>query len=221
MNLIIGASGKLGSRIAGKLLQNGKAVRAVSRNPEKLSMLKSKDAEVVRGDLRHPSWMNDALREIRHVFIASHALVPPSRTNNMDTVDDEGNRHLIDAAKNAGVERIFFTSVYFAKPDAPDSRNAVKTIGGPDVLSRIQVLEIVERLVGKKAKRSHVPVAMLKIIRVITRPINPGLSYLLDVTLAEENPSHTDEWAPSRLDWTGPTTVEDVVSRWVEGNYGR
>ncbi len=126
MNLIIGASGKLGGRIARRLLDNGQEVGAVSRNPEKLATLQSKDAKTIRGDLRDPSWMDDVLKGVRNLFIASHGLIPPSRTNNMDTVDDTGNRNLIDAAKRTGVERVFFSSAYFAKPDAPARFGRIK-----------------------------------------------------------------------------------------------
>lgn len=292
MNLIIGASGILGSRIADKLLQDGKPVRAVSRHPDKLTSLESKGAQIVRGDLCDPSWMESALQGIQSVFLAAHGLVPPSRTNNMDTVDDAGIRHLIDAAKRAGTGRVIFTSSYFAKPDSParfgrikykieeyikisgleytivrpgafiethaliliaeplraakpvrflgksdvpmtwisaddvadymvktsedpEFRNTIKVIGGPDVLSRVDVLEMTERLLGKKAKRSHAPAAMLRVMKSLTGPFHPGLSYLLDMALAEENPANREERIPASLDWTAPTCVEEVLNRWM------
>ncbi len=292
MNLVIGASGKLGSRITVRLLQNGKDVKAVSRNPEKLTTLQSNGAGIIRGDLRDPSWMDEALRGVQNLFIASQGLFPPSRKNNMYTVDDTGNRNLIDAAKRAGAECVFFTSVYFAKPgaaarfgrikykieqnikesglqytivrpgafiethaieliaaplrktgkvkffgqartplrwisveDAADyvvslvngqnARNAVKVIGGPDVLSRTEALEVIEWLLGKKAKRSHLPVTVMRLIKAVAKPLNPGLSYLIDTALAEEDPANDEEWTPTELDWTGRRKVDDVVHRWL------
>jgi uncharacterized protein YbjT (DUF2867 family) len=292
MNLVIGASGTLGSRIAQRLLDKEMHVKAVSRRPEKLSMLASKGAEVIRGDLRDTSWMDGALQNVKCLFLAAHGLVPPSRSNSIDKVDDAGNRNIIDAAQRAGVGRIFFTSAYLAKPhtlikfgrikhkieeyvktsglnytivragafieihallligeplrqsgkvkffgkgqtptrwisaadvadymvervDDPDAYNTVKKIGGPDILSRVQVLDMIEHLMGKKAQRSHVPVGVLRTMKVLSKAFNPGLGYLIEATLAEDSPSDPDDWVPSDLDWIAPTTVEQAVLRWL------
>lgn len=295
MNLVIGASGRLGSAIAERLLQNGMQVKAVSRQPGKLEALKSMGAEVIRGDLRDPSWMDGAMQNVRYLFLTAHGLVPPSRSNSIDRVDDAGHRSIIDAAKRSSVERIFFISAYIARPDSPikfgrikhkieeyikvsdleytivrpgafiethviflmaeplrqfgkvkifgkgktpvtwisvgdvadflvrciedtGARNTIKLIGGPDIRSRIQVLEIIERLLGKKAKRSHLPTGILRVMKVLSKPLNPSLSYLLEATLAEEYPSRPEDWKPGNLDWIAPTSVEGVVKRWIEKN---
>jgi uncharacterized protein YbjT (DUF2867 family) len=292
MNLVIGASGKLGNRIAKRLLEDGQPVTAVSRTPEKLSSLRSEGATVIRGDLRDPSWMEQALHNVRYLFIAAHGLVPPSRSNTIDTVDDVGNRRLIDAAKRAGVERIIFTSVHFAQPDAPmkfgrikyrveehlkasgvnytvvrpsafiethaidriavpikqkgkvvllgnpqipmlwisvedaanymvdsaidsGAKNSVKVISGPDTMSQMQVIELIERLLGKKAKRSRIPTWFLQTVRIISKPLHPGVSNLLEAALAETGSARHDEKTSAHLDWVGPTRVEDVAKRWM------
>jgi uncharacterized protein YbjT (DUF2867 family) len=292
VNLVIGASGKLGNRIAKRLLEDGKPVTAVSRTPEKLSLLRSEGATVVRGDLRDPSWMEQALHNVQYLFIAAHGLVPPSRSNTIDTVDDVGNRRLIDAAKRAGVERIIFTSVHFAQPDAPmkfgrikhrveeylkasgvkytivrpsafiethaidriavpiqkngkvtllgnpripmmwisvddaahymvdravdpGAKDSVNVISGPDILSQMQVVEIIEQLLGKKAKRNQIPSWLLRAVRVVSRPLHPGVSNLLEAALAETDASHHEGKKQIHLDWVGPTRVEDVAKRWM------
>lgn len=99
--------------------------------------------------------------------------------------------------------------------DDQSARNAIKVIGGTDVMSRIEVLEVIEWLLGKKAKRSHLPVGVMRVMKGISKPLNPGLSYLIDTVLAEENPSNEEEWAPAVLDWTGAKKVDDVVHRWI------
>jgi uncharacterized protein YbjT (DUF2867 family) len=292
MNLVIGASGVLGSRIVERLLHKNLPVRAVSRNPDKLERLKSKSVDLLQGDLRDPSWMDIALRGVKNLFLATHGLVPPTRKNNIILVDDAGNRRIIDAAKRAGVEQVIFTSALLAHPespatfgkikykieeylkksglkytiirptafiethglfligeplrhsgkvsflgtgakpihwisavdaaeymvqciDNPEFQNTVKSITGPDVMSRVQVLEIFERVLDKKAKRSHLPIGAVRIMRHLLKPFNPGIGYLFEVVIAEEDPALSETPGQYKFDWTAPQSVEDVVQRWA------
>src|SRR3984893_2441831 len=118
MILIVGASGRLGSVVAERLLAQGKAVRAMTRTPLNLAHLKQQGAEIVSGDLRNPASLLSACQGVEQVVAAAHALVGKG-DNNPQTVDDEGNRHLIDAAKAAGVKHFIFVSVQGASPDSP------------------------------------------------------------------------------------------------------
>lgn len=290
MNLVIGASGKAGSRVATRLLERGEPVRAVSRDPSGLAQLERLGAEVVRGDLLDGEWMDGALRDIRRLVLASQGLVPPTRSNSPPRADDEGNRRIIDAAARAGVERVVFVSTALAAPDSPalfgrlkhrvevhlagsglahtivrattfiethaltllaepllsrgkvtfmgrgrtqmnwvsaddlaryivgpalDPAGGSRTVvvGGPDVMSRLQALEIVERALGRRARRSHIPIALLRGARVTAGPLHTGLRYLLDAAVVEDA-GGAAHWAP-RLDWTGRTTVGVAVRRWV------
>ena len=110
VHLIVGASGVLGSRVAGRLLDAGERVRVVSRDPERVSELVARGAEAVRGDLLDHDWFADALRDVGRVVIASHGLVPPSRRNTPAAVDGIGSRGLIDAAAAAGVHQVVYVS---------------------------------------------------------------------------------------------------------------
>ncbi len=118
MILIVGASGHLGSVVTKRLLAQGKAVRAMTRTPFTLAHLKEQGAEVVSGDLRNPASLLSACRGAEQVLAAAHALVGKG-DNNPHTVDDAGNRQLIDAAKAAGVKHLIFVSVQGASPDSP------------------------------------------------------------------------------------------------------
>ncbi|HZU68365.1 MAG TPA: SDR family oxidoreductase [Ktedonobacteraceae bacterium] len=118
MILIVGASGRLGSEVAELLLAQGKAVRAMTRTPLNLGHLKQQGAEVVSGDLRNPASLLSACQGVEQVVAAAHALVGKG-DNNPQTVDDAGNRQLIDAAKAAGVKHFIFVSVRSANPDSP------------------------------------------------------------------------------------------------------
>src|SRR5256885_2383962 len=118
MILIVGASGRLGSVVVRHLLAQGKPVRAMTRTPLNLAQLKQQGAEVVSGDLRNPASLLSACQGVEQVLAAAHALVGKG-DNNPQTVDDAGNRHLIDAAKAAGVKHFIFVSVQGASPYSP------------------------------------------------------------------------------------------------------
>src|SRR5712692_3410341 len=118
MMLIVGASGRLGSVVAQRLLAQGKPVRAMTRNPLSLAHLQQQGAEVVSGDLRNPASLLSACQGVEQVLAAAHALVGKG-DNNPQTVDDTGNRQLIDTAKTAGVKYFIFVSVQGASPDSP------------------------------------------------------------------------------------------------------
>ncbi len=104
MILIVGASGRLGSIVAQRLLAQGKPVRAMTRTPLNLARLKQQGAEVVSGDLRNPATLLSACQGVEQV---------------LKRVADAGNRQLIDAAKAAGVKHFIFVSVLGARPDSP------------------------------------------------------------------------------------------------------
>ena len=118
MILIVGASGRLGGAVAKRLLAQGKAVRLMTRTPSNLIHLKQQGAEVVSGDLRNPASLLSACQGVEQVLAAAHALVGKG-DNNPQTVDDAGNRQLIDAARAAGVKQFVFLSILGASPDAP------------------------------------------------------------------------------------------------------
>ncbi len=118
MILIVGASGRLGSAVVQHLLAQGESIRAMSRNPTGLAHLKHQGVEIVSGDLRDPDSLARACQGVEQVLTAAHAL-DGKGDNNPRTVDEMGNRSLIDAAKAAGVEHFIFVSVQGASPDSP------------------------------------------------------------------------------------------------------
>ncbi len=118
MILIVGASGRLGSVVVRHLLAQGKSIRVMTRNPLGLAHLKQQGVEIVSGNLRDRASLASACQGVEQVLAAAHAL-DGKGDNNPRTVDDMGNRHLIDAAKAAGVKHFIFVSVQGASPDSP------------------------------------------------------------------------------------------------------
>jgi uncharacterized protein YbjT (DUF2867 family) len=118
MILVVGASGQLGGEIARRLLAEGEAVRAMSREPGKLGALKAAGAEVVAGDLRDPASLARACAGVDRLVTTAHASGGAGE-NAPARVDGDGNRNLIDAAQVAGVGQIVFISNTLARPDSP------------------------------------------------------------------------------------------------------
>ena len=62
--------------------------------------------------------------------------------------------------------------------DATVTRESI-TIGGPENLTLLQVVEKFEKHHGRTAKRKHVPVPAMRVLRVLTRPFNQVLSRMM------------------------------------------
>ncbi|MBI5653149.1 MAG: SDR family oxidoreductase [Chloroflexi bacterium] len=251
MYLLIGATSKLGTRVARRLLAEGKPVRAMTRTPDKATELKKLGAEIVPGDLRDPGSLARACAGVEKILDAAHGF-PGEADNNPQTVDDAGKRALIDAAKRAGVQHFVFTSALGVSPqhpidffrikfateeylrasgmsftilrpgafmefwaalvgepivktgkttifgrgdnpinfvsaddvaryalialDDPRARDQVIEIGGPENLTLNQVAAVFEKIAGRSAQKSHVPLPMMRVLSFVSRPFNPALS---------------------------------------------
>lgn len=119
MILIVGASGSLGGAVARRLLDAGRPVRAMSRTPATLAELHARGADVVAGDLRDAGSLARACQGVDVVLAAAHAFVKNQGGNVPQAVDDAGNRHLMDAARAAGVRHFVLTSIHGVRADHP------------------------------------------------------------------------------------------------------
>jgi len=129
MDLVIGASGGLGSRVVSRLLGRDGAVRASSRDPDaRLVQVAEGGAETVQLDLRDPASIRRALTGVDRLVVAAHGLYPPSRSNHPGLVDVEGTRTLAAAAVEARVKHVVFCSSGHAGPDAPTAFGRAKFV---------------------------------------------------------------------------------------------
>lgn len=107
--LITGATGKIGSRLARRLALRGDDVRALVREPARAS-LDAPRIEVVRGDLRDHASLDTAVRGVDAVVHCAAVYFEGASSDDGRAVNDEGTRHLAEAARAAGVARLVFTS---------------------------------------------------------------------------------------------------------------
>ncbi|UQZ74527.1 NAD(P)-dependent oxidoreductase [Niallia circulans] len=103
--LVTGATGKLGSKIANVLLAKVPADQlAVSvRNPEKAEDLRAKGVDVRHGDFDQPETLAAAFKGIDRLLIISADGDTETRIRQ--------HNNAVDAAKNAGVSFIAYTSI--------------------------------------------------------------------------------------------------------------
>src|SRR5579885_3550481 len=103
MLLVKGASGFLGWHVAKTLTTQGHRVRALVRPTSKLQDL---DVEPVIGDLRDPASLERAVAGCRLIFhVAADYRLWSRHPRELYDSNVEGTRHLLTAARDAGVER--------------------------------------------------------------------------------------------------------------------
>lgn len=118
MILICGSTGDLGGGITRMLLAQGKQVRALVRPTSNYQPLAEAGAELVFGDLKDRLSLDAACRGVEIVLTTANS-ARRGGEDNPQTVDLEGNRNLIEAAKDAGVKHFFFTSLLIADANSP------------------------------------------------------------------------------------------------------
>lgn len=113
MNLVVGSSGLLGGLIARRLIERHKPVRLLVRQPSPIA-----GAEAVTGDLKDPVSLEAACQHVATVITTANS-AQRGGGDTVATVDLEGNRALIDAARKAGVKRFVFVSVAMVDVNSP------------------------------------------------------------------------------------------------------
>ena len=117
MILVAGATGLLGSTVTRELLAAGHPVRVLVRPASGYGTLADAGAEVVIGDLKDPPSLTTACQGIATVITTANSAARPGET--VEAVDVEGNRNLIDAAREAGVDHFIFVSALGASEANP------------------------------------------------------------------------------------------------------
>jgi NADH dehydrogenase len=117
MNLVVGATGSLGGKIARAVRAKYGAVRVLVRPETDASALREAGAEVVNGDLTDPHSLERACAGVDAVITTASASNRPG--GDVEAVDRLGNQNLIAAAERAGVRKFVFVSTVTASPASP------------------------------------------------------------------------------------------------------
>src|SRR5690348_13903063 len=106
--LVTGATGYIGGRLVPRLLDAGHPVRAMARNPDKLTGAAWRNrVEVVRGDLGDRESLAEAFDGVAVVYYLVHSMGAAK-----DFVAEEARsaRNVVAAAQQAGVRRLVYLS---------------------------------------------------------------------------------------------------------------
>lgn len=119
--LVTGAAGYVGNNTVRRLVELGKPVRAMVRNPDKakqrLGSLGSK-IEIVTGDVGDRAGLK-ALMNGATAIIHTVAIPMERGRATYEEVNYQGTINVVDAARDAGVERFINVSQNGARPDHP------------------------------------------------------------------------------------------------------
>ena len=106
--LVTGASGFLGWHVARLLVERGYSVRALVRPTSKIREL---DVEPCTGDLRDPASVERAVAGCGLVFhVAADYRLWAADSGELYRSNVDGTRNILQAARNAGVDRVVYTS---------------------------------------------------------------------------------------------------------------
>lgn len=123
MNLVVGATGFLGSEICRRLVAQGKSVRGMVRPTavqSKLDHLRHMGVALVYGDLKNRASLVGACQDVDAVLMTASTTISRQPADSIDAVDHAGALDLVAAAQAAGVRRFVYTSYLGSIDTGPD-----------------------------------------------------------------------------------------------------
>jgi NADH dehydrogenase len=128
MILVVGATGILGMEICRTLDEKNKDFRALVRMSSdqwKVDKLRNMGADIVVGDLKHPLSLAKACEGVKQVISTASSTVRQEEGDTIQSVDNDGQINLVNAAKEASVKKFVFIS-YTDNPDIDYPLNRAK-----------------------------------------------------------------------------------------------
>ena len=116
MILVAGGTGTLGTKVVGLLRERGTDVRILTRDRSRADHLTG--VEIMEGDVGDAAAVKRAVKGAQSVVSAIQGFFG-TKNGSPASIDRDGNRNLIQAARAAGVEQFVLVSVRDAAPDHP------------------------------------------------------------------------------------------------------
>jgi dihydroflavonol-4-reductase len=172
--LVTGATGFVGSHVARQLVSAGHPVRILARKNSNLQPLDGLSVERFEGDLRDAVSLERAMRGVRRVFhVAADYRLSARNPGELYESNVDGTRLLLEAARDAGVERIVYTSTV-ATMAVPAHDGALPNEETRAVLQQMighyKRSKFLAELEAIKAASAGVPVVIVN----PTAPVGPG-----------------------------------------------
>jgi NADH dehydrogenase len=115
MIVVAGGSGRLGTLLVRRLVERPLPVRVLTRDPARASHLARLPIDIARADVRDATGLARAVAGADTIVSAVHGFAGPGGVS-PESVDRDGNAHLVDAARAAGASLVL-TSIVGAAPD--------------------------------------------------------------------------------------------------------
>src|SRR6202034_725351 len=151
--------------LATKLAAEGTVVRALVRSGSQRSHLDGLDLEFIEGDMRDARAVRTAMAGVKHVFhVAADYRLWARDPNEIYDANVEGTRTIMREAKQAGVERIVYTSSVATIALRDDGAPADESVGlsvaeGIGAYKRSKIAA--ERLVEAMVADDHLPAVIV------------------------------------------------------------
>ena len=144
MILVTGGTGFVGGHVVRALLDAGKPVRCLVRDPGRAGELEGLGSEVVEGDMTEPETLRGAVEGVESVV---HLVaIRQGKRSQFEAVMSRGTRALLDEARRAGVRRFVHMSALGTTEETKDivpyygakwdMEQAVRGSGLPHVIFR-------------------------------------------------------------------------------------
>jgi uncharacterized protein YbjT (DUF2867 family) len=114
MLLLTGATGQVGSALLGRLLADGVQVRCLVRDPRRLGARRVR-VQIALGDLADPPSFRNAMRGVDTVVHLA-AAIRDQPQGSIEELNAIATWRMVQAARQAGVERFLFFSAIGASP---------------------------------------------------------------------------------------------------------
>jgi dihydroflavonol-4-reductase len=155
--LVTGASGFVGSAVAKLLAERGYSVRALVRATSPRAHLEGVDIEYATGDLRDPASLAPAMTGVQYLFhVAADYRLWARDPREIIENNVAGTRAVMDAALNAGVERVIYTSSVATLALKPDGLPVDESVPleeanaiGAYKKSKVAAERLVERMIAQ------------------------------------------------------------------------
>ena len=112
--LVVGGTGHLGKKVIDHLLKLDAEVRALVRPWSDVTDLEKKGIKIFRGDITKPETLPAALENADAVITTAIGYMGGKKGDSLASVDDMGNKNLVDAAAKMKTPRFVFTSILAA-----------------------------------------------------------------------------------------------------------
>ena len=118
MILVAGATGMVGGMIVDGLRARGERIRALVRSADSAEVLQARGVDTVLGDLKDRASLDRACAGMDVVITTANS-ASRGGSDTPESVEEQGNRNLIDAARAAGVRQFVFVSALGSDLNSP------------------------------------------------------------------------------------------------------